>query len=280
MLIDRAKILSLLAAALAGGPANGADGEEKAAPLPPGLSTSTTRIFQHESAISSRTVHSHLDQRSPSTLGSKEGVDGLSSDDDDNNEDGGVLRQHQPSGQHLLVDMKNVDPAFLNSDDRLVRSMIDLVDETAVTLLSYHCHSLVPTGVSCVGVLLESHISFHTWPSEGVIILDVFTCGDEPLVPFLPSIRRLFGVPVRGYSTSGDNATEEPPRMLWSHKRRGFREGFDPGYDRSDEPLDNGECLHCMVSRRFARPNIAEEDSYFDLCCNRCIRKQTSPSTS
>ena len=31
-----------------------------------------------------------------------------------------------------------------------------------LTLLSYHCHSLLPAGVSCVGVLLESHISFHT----------------------------------------------------------------------------------------------------------------------
>lgn len=44
-----------------------------------------------------------------------------------------------------------------------VTAMVELVKEAKQTLLSYHCHSLVPVGVSCIGVLLESHISLHTW---------------------------------------------------------------------------------------------------------------------
>jgi hypothetical protein len=81
-----------------------------------------------------------------------------------------------------------------------------------MTLLSYHCHSLIPSGVSCVGVLLESHISFHTWPSEGVITLDLFSCGDRPLMPVIPTIERLFGI--------GD---KELMHTKWSHELRGFR---------------------------------------------------------
>lgn len=77
-------------------------------------------------------------------------------------------------------------------------------------MLSYHCHVLSPAGISCVGVLLESHISFHTWPDEGVITLDLFTCGENPLLPVVATIERLFGI--------GDNA-----KAKWSHELRGFR---------------------------------------------------------
>ena len=123
--------------------------------------------------------------------------------------------EHLPAGQHLLVDLKGVDGSFLNSEERLAYAMIEVVNEASLTLLSYHCHKMVPSGVSCVGVLLESHISFHTWPEQGVITLDLFTCGSNPLVPVVPSIERLFGVPLRG--------TKDKPRMIWSHKLRGFR---------------------------------------------------------
>jgi len=75
---------------------------------------------------------------------------------------------HEPSGQHLLIDIKSVNGVFLNSEERLARAMVDLIDMSGLTMLSYHCHGLPPVGVSCVGVLLESHISFHTWPIQGV----------------------------------------------------------------------------------------------------------------
>jgi len=65
--------------------------------------------------------------------------------------------QHRPSGQHLLVDIKGVDSDFLNSEERLSTAMVDTVSESGLTMLSYHCHALFPSGVSCVGILLESH---------------------------------------------------------------------------------------------------------------------------
>ncbi len=155
---------------------------------------------------------------------------------------------HLPAGQHLLVDIKDVDSNFLNSEESLATAMIELIDESKLTLLSYHCHSLVPIGVSCVGVLLESHISFHTWPMEGVITLDLFTCGGNPLIPVLPSIERLFGVArevaddiyFRDKTDDRLRTKEEPakPSMLWAHKLRGFREGFAPSYSRDNNPLD------------------------------------------
>lgn len=158
--------------------------------------------------------------------------------------------EHLPAGQHLLVDIKNVDADFLNSEERLAEAMVEVVALSELTLLSYHCHGLIPEGVSCVGVLLESHISFHTWPGEGVITLDLFTCGSGLLVPVVPVIERLFGVPQEGAgdyhspslgaSSTGDDDDDEyvpreedyisPPRMVWSHVLRGFRPEIEGGW--------------------------------------------------
>lgn len=101
----------------------------------------------------------------------------------------------------------------MDSEERLSKAMVDTVKAAGLTMLSYHCHSLVPKGVSCVGVLLESHISFHTWPDEGVITLDLFTCGAKPLIPVVSTIQELFGIP----------REDDEIVTQWSHELRGFR---------------------------------------------------------
>ena len=121
--------------------------------------------------------------------------------------------QTHPTGQHLLVDMKNLEADFLNSERRLVDATLKSVAAGGLTLLSYHCHSLHPAGVSCVGVLLESHISFHTWPDEGVITLDLFTTSEQPLLPALPKLEEYFGVPRKDPAT-GEDAKVRPLRAL------------------------------------------------------------------
>lgn len=133
--------------------------------------------------------------------------------------------EHLPAGQHLLVDIKNVDGNFLNDEGRLAQAMITVVAESQLTLLSYHCHALEPMGVSCAGVLLESHVAFHTWPEEGVITLDLFTCGSGSLLPVLPMLVRLFGIPSEP-EKKGDEV--EAPAYIWAHKLRGFREKINP----------------------------------------------------
>ena len=123
--------------------------------------------------------------------------------------------EHLPVGQHLLLDIRNVEAAFLASEERLAQAMLDVVNQCGLTLLSYHCHGLEPAGVSCVGVLLESHVSFHTWPSEGVITFDLFTCGSNSLLPIVSTAEELFGIP--DISSWGDT-----PDSIWAYKPRGF----------------------------------------------------------
>lgn len=132
---------------------------------------------------------------------------------------GGDEEIHEPKGQHLLVDIENVDSVFLNSEEMLAKAMLDLVGKCGLTLLSYHCHTMTPSGVSCAGVLLESHVSFHTWPEEGVITLDLYTCGPNSLLPFVAITQTLFAIP--------SQKLDSEPRVVWSHKFRGFTENLN-----------------------------------------------------
>ncbi|KAL7552406.1 hypothetical protein ACHAWF_015651 [Thalassiosira exigua] len=187
-------------------------------------SHSTTKMFRQKAVTMSRTVNF---------------VNKMKDDDDadhpfcevekDSVKPSNVL--HRPSGEQLLVDIKQVDSHFLNSEDRLAQALLDLIEEAKLTLASYHCYSVVPMGLSCVGLLLDSHIAFHTWPQEGAIIMDLFACGEKPLIPVLPAIKKIFAVP-----STGKDQLE--PKMLWSLKRRGFHQGFDPNFTPYANPID------------------------------------------
>jgi S-adenosylmethionine/arginine decarboxylase-like enzyme len=98
-----------------------------------------------------------------------------------------TVHEHQPAGQHLLVDLKGVDKEFLNAEERLAAAMVEVINEGGLTLLSYHCHALVPSGVSCVGVLLESHISLQSTYNM---------CDSVTANVHLPSCTGLMGLPL------------------------------------------------------------------------------------
>jgi S-adenosylmethionine decarboxylase proenzyme len=164
------------------------------------------------------------------TKDSKEGSSsGVNETDDDEDDDG-----HIPAGQHLLIDIENVDEVFLNSEERLVHAMIKLVDECDLTMLSYHCHKLHPSGVSCAGILLESHVSFHTWPKQGVITLDLFTCGPNSLLPMVPLVEKLFAVPLDPEISRKEGKERVMPNMVWAQKIRGFDFSSDDVAEMTD----------------------------------------------
>jgi len=142
---------------------------------------------------------------------------------------------HEPVGQQLLMDLDQVDSAFLDSEDRLARAIIALVAEhPSVKLLSYHCHGMHPAGVSCVGVLSPGGaVTFHTWPDEGVITLDMLvtgsSCSTFSLLRLLDKAQSLFGVP------ANDNDGSSPSQMVWALKRRGFRTAEHDTYNPEDD---------------------------------------------
>ena len=245
------------------------------------LTTFTTKMFPQKAATTSQTVH--LDRRdlsnnSEANDGSnfadaqfKEDEDEEDEEDDEENDDD-KDEIHLPTGQHLLVDIKHVDSQFLNSQELLAQALVDLIEVVGSTLLSYHCHSMFPMGVSCIGVLLSSHVSIHTWPKEGVIVIDLFTCGVAPLIPILPTIEKLFSIP------SQSNGISSEPRMLWSHKLRGFREGFSPYYHPEENPLEQDLELDLLRlhSLDLKVPLVSEESDFQHIDIYQVINPQVN----
>ena len=79
--------------------------------------------------------------------------------------------------RHFLLDLWVDDPTLLQRVEPLRSLLLDATRDSGATVLADHFHQFEPHGVTGVLLLAESHLSVHTWPEEGFLTLDVFTCG-------------------------------------------------------------------------------------------------------
>ncbi|MFP4107371.1 MAG: adenosylmethionine decarboxylase [Phycisphaerae bacterium] len=84
-----------------------------------------------------------------------------------------------PGGEHCILELSECPTAKLTDEDLVCRSVRDATEKCGATLLNMASHRFDPPGVSVVALLAESHISVHTWPEEGYVAVDVFTCGSN-----------------------------------------------------------------------------------------------------
>lgn len=82
-------------------------------------------------------------------------------------------------GKHLILEVYDVNFELLNDIERLKSVMVDGINRAKMTILNVFSHSFTPQGVTIVIALSESHVSCHTWPEEGAIAIDVYTCGEK-----------------------------------------------------------------------------------------------------
>jgi S-adenosylmethionine decarboxylase len=67
---------------------------------------------------------------------------------------------------------------LINDAIALEEVMIAGIEHAGMTILNIFKHCFVPQGCTIVIALAESHVSCHTWPEEGCIAIDVYTCGE------------------------------------------------------------------------------------------------------
>ena len=140
----------------------------------------------------------------------------LEEKEDDEHKGGGGDGLFQPAGQHLLIDIRNVDSDFLSDVEQLEGAISHWAAQCELMLSYYHC--LESEGVSCAGILLEESSQLHlrTTPHVGLISLSLLTTRRKPNIPSLVSVfAHVFGVVV--------SSTHPFPRVQWSLKKRGYR---------------------------------------------------------
>jgi S-adenosylmethionine decarboxylase len=81
-------------------------------------------------------------------------------------------------GTHLLLEVYDVKFDLLNDVISLQETMERGINRANMTILNIFSHCFLPQGCTIVIALSESHVSCHTWPENGSIAIDVYTCGD------------------------------------------------------------------------------------------------------
>ena len=81
-------------------------------------------------------------------------------------------------GTHLLLEVYNVDFNILNDVISLQEAMEKGITRAKMTILNIFSHCFLPQGCTIVISLSESHVSCHTWPENGCVAIDVYTCGE------------------------------------------------------------------------------------------------------
>lgn len=80
-------------------------------------------------------------------------------------------------GKHLLLEVYNVKYDILNNAEILEGVLVQGIMRAKMNILNIFKHCFIPQGCTIVIALSESHVSCHTWPENGCIAIDVYTCG-------------------------------------------------------------------------------------------------------
>ncbi|MCD6084741.1 MAG: adenosylmethionine decarboxylase [Desulfurococcales archaeon] len=93
--------------------------------------------------------------------------------------------EYRVYGRHVYGSLYGCDPELLSSPDYLKKVIIGAAKVGRMTLLDVKYWHIYP-GVSLVAIILESHITIHTWPEHEFATVDVYSCGKgtDPEVAF------------------------------------------------------------------------------------------------
>ncbi len=81
------------------------------------------------------------------------------------------------AGVQLIIELW--DAKNLSSLSKIKKILKDAIKACEATLLKIELHKFSPSGgISGVAIIMESHLSVHTWPEYKYAALDVFVCGD------------------------------------------------------------------------------------------------------
>ena len=87
------------------------------------------------------------------------------------------LPNSKPDGHHFLIEFFGCDEKQINSVDFWKKELVSSIEGTEMQALHDFFYEFEPQGVTGFVLLSSSHISIHTWPENGYVACDVFTCS-------------------------------------------------------------------------------------------------------
>lgn len=81
-------------------------------------------------------------------------------------------------GKHLLIELRECNTEILNDLKKVQDVLITAAKVAEATIVEVAFHEFSPFGISGMVIIVESHLSIHTWPEYNYAAVDIFTCGD------------------------------------------------------------------------------------------------------
>ena len=80
-------------------------------------------------------------------------------------------------GKLYAVDLIACNPERIKFKVEVRDLFLYAVKECGATYIDDIFYQFEPYGVTGIVLIAESHFSLHTWPEEGYVSFDIFTCG-------------------------------------------------------------------------------------------------------
>ena len=87
-----------------------------------------------------------------------------------------LSREPKVYGRHVYGNLYECDADILRDEGKLREIVIEAAKIGNMTLLDVKSWK-IGEGVSVVAIVLESHITIHTWPEYRFATVDVYSCG-------------------------------------------------------------------------------------------------------
>ncbi|MGB9725748.1 MAG: adenosylmethionine decarboxylase [Fervidicoccaceae archaeon] len=79
-------------------------------------------------------------------------------------------------GRHIYGNLKECNKEILMNEEKLSTIVEEATRVGNMTLLDIKTWK-IGLGVTVAAIILESHITIHTWPEYGFATVDVYSCG-------------------------------------------------------------------------------------------------------
>lgn len=89
------------------------------------------------------------------------------------------MHNSKPDGFHFLLEFFGCDITQINDIDFWRKELHAAIEGTTMESLHDFFFRFEPQGITGYLLLSSSHISIHTWPENGYVVCDVFTCSTE-----------------------------------------------------------------------------------------------------
>lgn len=88
-----------------------------------------------------------------------------------------IENKSKPLGIHILAELHDCDFQKLDDLVLLENAIIKAVEIAGASLVDTMFHKFSPQGVTGIALIMESHLSIHTWPENNYAAVDFFSCN-------------------------------------------------------------------------------------------------------